>query len=336
MAELEHSQTMAGNYAKGLITIGQLRSRNERMQQAVDMAEAAAGTNILCLITGESGTGKNLLAQAVHNLSDRRDRPLVVVNCSAIPDTLLESELFGHEKGAFTGADAKHGGKFAEAEGGTLVLDEIGDMSQQAQAKVLHAIEYKQFTPVGGTGTRRADVRIIAITNQDLNEMVEEGTFRKDLFFRLNEMVITLPPLRSRKEDIPDLLTRAIDECNAKFNKQVTGVDDLAMNFIMRHDWPGNVRELFGVVKRGVTLCQDRTVRFHDLGLNVKFPAESDTDPELGDDMSITTMERRHIEKVLRLVNYHKDKACKSLKISRPTLNRKIAAYHLEIPGKKS
>ena len=328
------SITLAGNYVKGLVTLAHLQSESEGMQLALQMAASSAETNILVLITGESGTGKNLLAQAVHNMSPRKDGPLVVVNCSAIPDTLLESELFGHVKGAFTGAERTREGRFAEAEHGTLVLDEIGDMSPQAQAKVLHAIEYKQYTPVGGTGSKRADVRIVALTNRDLVEMVEHGAFRQDLFFRLNELVIEVPPLRSRREDIPLLLEQALAECNEKFNKQVPGLDPAALDFMLRYDWPGNVRELNGAVKRAVTLCQGEAITLHDLGLERRAAqAEAREEPEQ-ESLDLATCERRHIERVLRLVGFHKSRACQKLGISRPTLDRKIAGYGIEIPSK--
>lgn len=326
------SQTISGKFIKGRIFFDHLTSRNEDMQRSLELAEAASRTTAAVLILGENGTGKNLMGQAIHNCSERADNPCVEVNCSAIPENLLESELFGHDRGAFTGAEKTRRGKFELADGGTLILDEIGDMSATAQAKVLRAVEYGQFEHVGGEQTLRADVRIIAITNRNLPALVEEKRFREDLFYRLNEITIEIPPLRHRREDIKALANAVIRECNEKFHKNVTDVSQIALDYMMRYDFPGNIRELKSLIKRAVTVAKGELLWLEDLGMRVEVPNEVETEGGTDEAHSLGTMEKRHIQQVLDYARGNKKRTAELLQISRPTLDRKIRLYGLRVP----
>src|SRR5271157_5324826 len=219
--------------------------------------EAVAPTNATVLIAGETGTGKEVIARAIHELSPRRSRNLVKVNCAAMPAGLLESELFGHERGAFTGACTSHVGRFALADRGTLFLDEIGDMPLELQPKLLRVLQEREFEAVGSTRTTRVDVRVVVATNRDLRQMVRDGEFREDLYYRLNIFPISLPPLRERKSDIPELVKYFVQEFAASMDKTVDTIPDETMRSLVRHPWPGNVRELQNYVVRGVILSGD-------------------------------------------------------------------------------
>jgi DNA-binding NtrC family response regulator len=244
-----------------------LETSNARMQEAINMAARAAASRATILIHGESGTGKELLARAIHYASPRRRGPLVAVNVAALPETLLESELFGHERGAFTGADREHRGRFELADGGTLFLDEIGDLPRGTQVKLLRVLQEQAFERLGGTRQLKVDVRLVAATHRDLEAMVRAGDFREDLFFRLNVVAITLPPLRERREDVPLLvdhfLRRFADEGQAR------SVSREAMDLLLKHDYPGNVRELENLVHRAVVLARSETITTADLPLHV-------------------------------------------------------------------
>jgi transcriptional regulator with PAS, ATPase and Fis domain len=325
------TSTLSGRFIRGAVTFEHLFSRNEEMQRCIDLAIAASQTNASVLILGESGTGKNLIAQAIHNSSMRADKPFVTINCSAIPENLLESELFGHDRGAFTGAERTRRGKFELADGGTLILDEIGEMTPTAQAKVLRAVEYGQFERVGGEETLRADVRICAITNRDLPQMVEEGRFREDLFYRLNEITIQVPPLRKRREDIGDMIDRMVVESNEKFGKSIDGISQIALDYLLRYDFPGNIRELKSMIKRAITVSKGELLWLEDLGMRVEIPPEHAENESPEDALSLQAMERRHIQQVLDLTKGNKKRASEILKISRPTLDRKIKSYGLKV-----
>ncbi|MCL4729265.1 MAG: sigma 54-interacting transcriptional regulator, partial [Planctomycetes bacterium] len=233
--------TITSAYRSVGVTFDALVCVSEAFREVLRLAAGAAGKDVAILLLGETGTGKNLIAQAIHNASRRARRPFVSVNCSAIPDTLLESELFGSEKGAYTSSDKLRKGKFELADGGTLFLDEIGDMSPVAQAKVLRAFEYKQFERVGGEATLHADVRIIAATNCPIERLLADGRFREDLFYRLNEFTIEVPPLRRRREEIEPLARRFVGECNEKFGTRIKTIEPAAMQRLREHAWPGNV-----------------------------------------------------------------------------------------------
>jgi formate hydrogenlyase transcriptional activator len=228
--------------------------RRGGLRSILAQVEAVAPTNATILLTGETGTGKELIARAIHELSPRRSRNLVKVNCAAMPAGLLESELFGHERGAFTGAFNSHLGRFALADRGTLFLDEIGDMPLELQPKILRALQEREFEPVGSTRTTRVDVRIVAATNRDLRQMVQDGEFREDLYYRLNIFPIFLPPLRERKRDIPELVRYFVDQFAASMDKMIGTIPEETMRSVLSHSWPGNIRELQNYVARGVIL----------------------------------------------------------------------------------
>jgi transcriptional regulator with GAF, ATPase, and Fis domain len=233
---------------------GEIVGESESMRQVLEQVARVGPTDATVFIYGESGTGKELVARAIHASSDRRDRPMVTINCAAIPEGLLESELFGHERGAFTGAVARQPGRFELADGGTLFFDEVGDMPLSLQAKLLRALQEREITPVGATRSRRVDVRVISATHRDLEQRVAEGSFREDLLYRLNVVPLRLPPLRERAEDIPLLAEYFATELARRTGKAVTGISRRAMDRLIAYPWPGNVRELANVMERAVVL----------------------------------------------------------------------------------
>jgi two-component system response regulator HydG/two-component system response regulator AtoC len=282
---------------------------------------ASGDANVL--VTGESGTGKELAAARIHRLSPRRNGPFISVNCAAIPDTLLESELFGYQKGAFTGAGPGHEGKFAEADGGTLFLDEIGDLSHYAQAKVLRAIETRRIDRLGGRGDMRVDIRIIAATNRDLEQMAASGHFRQDLFFRLNVIEIHLPPLRDRAEDIPGLIRYYLREFNHRYRHSVQGVEPELLDALQNYAWPGNVRELRNLFE-GVYACEDPPSTLSMGHLPCRLQERM---------LGVKPNEKVRLLQALMSTNWNKSRAAKSLNWSRVTLYRKMARYELsELP----
>jgi formate hydrogenlyase transcriptional activator len=231
--------------------------RRGSLRSILSQVEAVAGTNTTILITGETGTGKEVIARAIHELSPRRNRNLVKVNCAAMPAGLLESELFGHERGAFTGAVNSHVGRFALADRGTLFLDEIGDMPLELQPKLLRVLQEREFEAVGSTRTTRVDVRVVAATNQDLKRMAQDREFREDLYYRLNVFPIYLPPLRERKADIPELVEYFVQQFASSMDKSIESIPQETMRSLVRHHWPGNIRELQNYIARGVILSND-------------------------------------------------------------------------------
>ena len=322
--------TITSAYRSVGVTFESLVCNSDKLHEALRLAASAAGKDVAILLLGETGTGKNLIAQAIHNASRRREKPFISVNCSAIPDSLLEAELFGSEKGAYTSSDKQRKGKFELADGGTLFLDEIGDMTTVAQAKVLRAFEYKQFERVGGEETLHTDVRIIAATNRPLDHLLDGGKFREDLFYRMNEFTIEVPPLRERRNEIEPLATHFIKECNERFGTKVKGLEQAALSRMKTHGWPGNVRELRAVIKRAVVSTEGEMIRADDLRLSVNLTATDQIKP--GDDLSIAAMEARHIEQVLRKTGWNKKETSSLLGVSRPTLDRKITEYNLRKP----
>lgn len=315
-----------------VVRFGQIVTCNRAMKASVHTAQVAGrAADVTILLLGENGVGKDMLAEAIHNASPRKEGPYIGVNCSALSETLLESELFGHEKGAFTSADRRRRGKFELANKGTLFLDEIGDMTPAAQAKILRAVEHHVFERIGGEEPVRTNARIIAATNQNLAELVAHGKFREDLYYRLNEVSIEVPPLRERREDIPLFIEVFIGEFNKEFNKEVKGVSDVTLKYLMQHDWPGNIRELKSVIKRGMLVTKKESIWLEDLSFQVELPMENVED--LGArDLSLKTVERNHIQKVLQLTKGIKKQACQLLRISRSTLDKKIEEYRLSIP----
>lgn len=301
---------------------------NPEIKKALELVERVSHFDATVLITGESGTGKELIVRAIHDKSPRYDGPLIAVNCTALPETLLESELFGHEKGAFTGALSTRKGKFELANGGTLFLDEVGDMSLGIQAKVLRAIETKSFTPVGSEKEIKVDVRIIVATNKNLIEECKNSRFREDLFYRLNEFQINLPTLRDRKEDIPLLVDSFIKEFSSQLNKGIKGIDKEAMDVLLNYDWPGNVRQLKSTIKQAIIMANKDTITAKELSKETMTGPEK-TAPETRKLATLDDIEKDHILFILNQTNWNKAKASKTLGISRPTLDTKIGKYGL-------
>ena len=304
-------------------TFRDMVSKSPAMQAVFELARASARSGSTVLILGESGTGKDLLARAVHAESDRAARPFVAVSCAALTETLLESELFGHERGAFTGAVDRHRGKFEAASGGTLFLDEIGDISPKLQLDLLRVLEERTVTRVGGTAAVPVDVRVIAATNRDLPKRIAEGSFRQDLYSRLNVIPLTLPPLRERKEDIPLLVAHLLERLSVETGKPVEGVSEEAMSHLLAHDWPGNVRELRKVLERGIVLASGSLLRPENLG------TLGEGEPGRRAPLSLEEVERRHIAEVLRLTMGNVSQAARVLEIDRATLYTKIRKYDL-------
>jgi transcriptional regulator with PAS, ATPase and Fis domain len=276
------------------------------------------------LITGETGTGKELAAEMVHRASPRRAKPLIPVNCAAIPETLVESELFGYERGAFTGAHAPREGKFQQAQGGTVFLDEIGDMDFSSQAKLLRAIESKEIQSLGARLGTPLNVRIVAATNQDPEQLVREKRFRKDLYFRLNVARIHLAPLRDRKEDIPLLVENSIRELNRRFGYQVEGCTSEAWDLLHRYDWPGNIRELKNLLEATFIGLRSNLISGSD------FPEAFHRNVKAADHAAID--ERARLLSTLTATNWNKSRAAEALQWSRMTVYRKMAKYHLSTP----
>jgi formate hydrogenlyase transcriptional activator len=273
---------------------GELLGRSEAMQAVVRAIELVAQTNSSVLLLGETGTGKELIARAIHRVSHRKAAPLVKVNCGALPATLIESELFGHERGAFTGAVQQRKGKFELAHRGTLFLDEVGELPLDAQVKLLRALQEREFERVGGSHTVKVDTRVIAATNRDLAAEVAKGGFRSDLYFRLNIFPIRVPSLRERRGDIPLLANHFVREFAARMGRPIARIDGRALERMMRYDWPGNVRELANILERAVILCQSRVLGEEHLGLPQR--AVLNVDPAIS---TLEDMERRHIQRAL-------------------------------------
>ncbi|NWF91972.1 MAG: sigma-54-dependent Fis family transcriptional regulator [Syntrophaceae bacterium] len=308
-----------------------------QIQYVREMIEMISKTNkTSVLIQGESGTGKELAANAIHFSSKRSAKPLMKINCSAIPDSLLESELFGYEKGAFTDAKTTKKGLFELADGGTVFLDEIGEMKPFLQSKILRVLENQTFMRVGGEREIKVDVRAIAATNRDLEQMVRDGLFRKDLYYRLKVMVVEMPPLRERVEDILLLAKLFVEENNKEYNKDVKGFSEEAKKLLVQYSWPGNVRELKNVIERAMILTDGEYITPKQLPFELKqtepncaVKVISDlSDPVLG--ISLEDMERSHISNVLKRLEWNKSKASKALGISRATLRAKIKRYSLD------
>ncbi|NOY52210.1 MAG: sigma-54-dependent Fis family transcriptional regulator [Deltaproteobacteria bacterium] len=298
--------------------------KSKKMQELFDLIEKIARGKSTILIHGKSGTGKELVAKAIHYNSPRKNKPFVPVNCSAIPETLLESELFGHIKGAFTGAVASHAGLFEEADGGTLFLDEVGELSTAIQVKLLRVLQEREIKPVGGTENRKIDLRLITATNQDLHRMVEEGTFREDLYYRLNVIPIYLPPLKIRTEDIPLLVRHFLAHFGEENQRPDITISREALQILMNYSWPGNVRELENILERAVILCRGIEITADDLPPHlIKESTEKRRNTDLLH-LPLREVEMAHIKRVLESVGGHKLKAAEILQIDRRTLYRKL------------
>lgn len=305
-------------------------SKSKRMQEIFGLIKQVADTKTTVMMYGETGTGKGLAAQAIHNLSSRKDKPFIKINCTAIPETLLESELFGYEKGAFTGANINKPGRFELADGGTIFLDEIGDVTPLMQVKLLKVMQEREFERLGGTKTIKTDIRIIAATNRDLEELVKKELFRKDLYYRLNVVPIKLPPLRERKEDISFLVDYFLVKSANISGKGKKEITEDAMVKLINHNWPGNIRELENVIERCVVITTSKTINDKDLPeyISNSDNEEDNIQSKLND--AVDVAEKDIIIKSLKECNGNRTKASQVLGISRRSLHRKISKYNIE------
>ena len=299
---------------------GDIVGQSGPMRKVFDAIETVGPTDATVLVTGESGTGKELVARAIHHASPRRFHPLVAIHCGALTETLLESELFGHEKGAFTGAQYRKKGKFEIAEGGTVFLDEIGDITLKTQTDLLRVLQEREITRVGGNQTIKVDFRCIAATNKDLEKLIEEGKFRPDLFYRLNVFRIELPPLRERREDIPVLVNHFVQKFSLAMNKRITRVSPAAMNQLQQQPWLGNVRELENAVERAMVVGQEPELQEQDFIFKSQGAAN-------GAGKTLEDMERAHILRVVEECGGNQSHAAEILDIDRVTLYHKLKKY---------
>ncbi|NTW60742.1 MAG: sigma-54-dependent Fis family transcriptional regulator [Nitrospirae bacterium] len=315
-------------------TFEQITSTSHAMEEVMNLVGRVASSNATVLLRGESGTGKELIARAIHYHSPRASQPLIKVNCAALPESLLESELFGHEKGAFTGAAGKRIGRFEAADKGTLFLDEIGDIPPSVQVKLLRVLQEKEFERVGGNETLSVDVRLIAATNRDLERAMKEGAFREDLYYRLNVVSVSIPPLRDRKEDIPALMEHFIKKYSIENGKNITGVTVEARDLLMRYAYPGNVRELENIIERAVVLAKGETVTSGDLPFHLKtLPSEekicvAKRDGSLTD--TLDTLERGIIMEAMKAAGGVQTRAAEKLGISERVLRYKLKKYKIK------
>jgi PAS domain S-box-containing protein len=298
-------------------------SRNHKIQEIFDILPQVAQSNCTVLIEGQTGTGKELFARAIHNLSPRKDKPFIAVNCSALPDTLLESELFGYKAGAFTDAKKDKPGRFALAEGGTIFLDEIGEMSAPVQVKLLRVVQEKTYEPVGAVSSEKANVRIIAATNKDIAEQVETGMFRDDLYYRINVVKLRLPPLRQRSEDIPLLVDHFVNKFNQVYGKNICCLSDSAMAALISHEFPGNIRELENIIEHSFILCHGDIIEAKDLPPAIKKDAGG-KDQNFDNFRTLRQMEALMIERALSRNGGNRTAAAKELGINASTLFRKL------------
>ena len=298
--------------------------KSEVMQEIFDLIDRVAPSDSTVLITGESGTGKELIAQALHGNSGRCFMPFVAINCGSLPDSLLESELFGYEKGAFTGADHTKRGRFEMAQGGTILLDEIGDISLKTQVDLLRVLQQKEIFRLGGEGAIDVDVRILAATNRDLKASIAKGDFREDLFYRLNVIAIHVPPLRERNEDIPLLANAFVKQQCMEMNKEVVKISPGAMRQLMDYHWPGNVRELENIIERALVIGTGREIMTDDLPLSRGDTCAADS-PK-----SLKMMEKAHISRILEQTNWNISKAAREMDIDRQTLYNKMNKYAIK------
>ncbi len=301
-------------------------AKSSKMQRVIEVIKIVAKSNATVLITGESGTGKELVARAIHSQSHRQGKPFVAVSCAALPESLLESELFGHEKGSFTGAYAQKKGKFEFANRGTLFLDEVGEMSANIQVHLLRVLEEKEFTRVGGNEPIKVDVRVISATNKDLKRAIATGEFREDLYYRLNVVTIELPPLRERKEDVPLLAQHFLNKFALENQKEITGFSPEATEFLLGYDWPGNVRELENAIERAVILAKDSLITVADLPQeNISLARSAPIGKKLKE------AEKNHILMVLSETGGNYSEAARTLGITRMTLYNKAREYGLSV-----
>jgi PAS domain S-box-containing protein len=312
-------------------TFHDIISKNHRMQGLFDIMPDLAESESTVLIVGDSGTGKELFARAIHDLSSRSEGPIVTVNCGALPDTLLEAELFGYREGAFTDARKDKPGRFAMAEGGTIFLDEIGDVSPATQVKLLRVLQERVYEPLGATESVNADVRVIAATNRDLEEMVEEGTFRRDLYYRINVVRLRIPPLRERREDIPLLVDHFIGRFNRLRGRSLPGVTAEVMSLLMGHDFPGNIRELENIIEHAFVLCRSGMIGVRHLPEILRPHGGAGAQEDSG---SLPELEGRFILEALKRNGWSREATARELGMHKTTLWRKIRRLGLKLPAR--
>ena len=314
----------------GRYTFADIISRNAEMHRLFDILPQVANSDTTILVEGESGTGKELFARAIHDHSPRSTHPFIAVNCAALPDTLLESELFGHKAGAFT--DAKHDkpGRFALAEGGTLFLDEIGDISPAMQVRLLRVLQEKTYEPLGATKPRRADVRVLAATNKNLDRLVEDGTFRQDLYYRIDVLRLTLPPLRNRQEDIPLLIDYFVSRFNRIHGKDIVGVSPRVIDILTGHEFPGNVRELQNVIEHAFVLCRGSLIQVEHVPEHLREMGNQESAHAAG---TLEQAERQLIVDALVRNQWNRLAASRDLGIHKSTLFRKIKSLNISLPS---
>ncbi len=312
--------------------IGDMVSRSPSMRKIFNVLPQVAVSDSTVLIQGETGVGKELLAKAVHSLSNRAENPFVAINCGALPDNLLESELFGYKAGAFTNAVKDKPGRFAAAEGGSLFLDEIGDISPAFQVKLLRVLDNNEFQPLGAVHSQKADVRIICATHRDLAEMVGKDEFRQDLFYRIKVVRLVLPPLRERKEDIPFLTRHFINRINRLRGRAIEGVSSETMRILMAHDYPGNIRELENIIEHAFALCPNGVIDPRHLPENLNVRGAAPEPNEAALNYAVKETESQAIIKALEQNNYNRSKAAKALGMHKSTLFRKIKKLNIQLP----
>ncbi len=316
------------------VTTDRIIYKSPQMSALINMAGRVAASRATVLLQGESGTGKELLARLIHNLSPRSARRIIAVNCGALHENLLESELFGHEKGAFTGATARRIGRFEEADGGTLFLDEIGELSHAVQVKLLRFLQEHEFQRLGGNQTLRTDVRVISATNRDLGQQVKEGAFREDLFYRLNVVMISIPPLRERKEDITPLIDHFLRRYSEENGKEIAGISSEAQDILLKYDYPGNVRELENIIERAVVIARDAVISIEDLPFHEAMEegragGKSEEGILRG---SIEELEKKLVVEAMAKAGDHQTRAAELLGISERMLRYKLKKYGLKSP----
>jgi len=333
---LEHKTLLAENIRLRQILEKQFSfngvvGSSDKMQEVLNMAGRVAATKATVLLRGESGTGKEVIAHAIHYASPRKDKPFVAFNVAALSPNLIESELFGHEKGAFTGADRQRIGRFEQADGGTLFIDEIGDIHLELQTKFLRALQDSHIEHLGGNKSIEVDIRVIAATNKNLEAMIKQGTFREDLYYRLNVVTIHIPPLRERKEDIPHLCNHFLHKYSMEMNKKITDFSREAFDIIMKYDFPGNVRELENMIERAVILCRGSQITLDDLPPNIFAPNDLlQSETTSGLEQQVEQLEKKMIIAELRKCGGNQSKAARNLKITERKLRYKMGKYGFE------
>ncbi len=317
------------------VTADRIVYRSQKMRELISMAGRVASSRATVLLQGESGTGKELLARLIHQSSPRTGRRIIAVNCGALNENLLESELFGHEKGAFTGATARRIGRFEEADGGTLFLDEVGELSPQVQVKLLRFLQEHEFQRLGGNQTFRTDVRVISATNRNLEQRVKEGAFREDLFYRLNVVTMSIPPLRERREDISPLIDHFLKKYAEENGREIMGLSSEAQDVLLKYDYPGNVRELENIIERAVVVAREEVISLADLPFRELSKSGSEGRKETEEGLlrnSIEELERKLIREAMEKAGDHQTRAAELLGISERMLRYKLKKYGLKAP----